>query len=227
MRQSKGRIVLLGILWMGCGEATLLHAQNPGHAGGWCLPDNRLGIRTAPLLLLSRPDVQVDLRLERAQILGTQNTINELTRRALTLRGKTGAAVVAERRAIDEAQLEWLSSNLTGNQLERLRQIELQWEGVPAMLSRPMVAGYLKLTSEQQQTLARIIAERTRLRAQGRSAPQTEQDFRQKALSVLSNSQQELWANLLGTPFRFVATAVPPGKRDVSAQQAGYSQEQR
>ncbi len=226
MGQSKVRIVLLGILWMGCGEAARLHAQNPP-AGAWCLPDTRLGIRTAPLLLLSRPDVQVDLRLERAQILGTQNTINELTRRALTLRGKTGPAVVAERRAIDEAQLEWLSSNLTGNQLERLRQIELQWEGVPAMLSRPMVAGYLKLSSEQQQTLARIIAERNRLRAQGRSAPQTDQDFRQKALSVLSSSQQELWANLLGTPFRFVATAAPPGKRDTSAQQAGYSQEQR
>ena len=227
MRQGKGRIVLLGILWISFGEATLLHAQNPSRAGDWCLPDDRLGIRTAPLLLLSRPDVQVDLRLERAQILGTQNTINELTRQALTLRGKTGAAVVAERRAIDEAQLEWLSNNLTGNQLERLRQIELQWEGVPAMLSRPTVGGYLKLTPEQQQALARIIAERNRLRAQGRSAPQTEQTFHRKALSVLSNSQQQLWVNLLGTPFRFAATTVPPGKRDVSAQRAGYTQEQR
>ena len=227
MRQGKGQIVLLGILWMGCGQVALLHAQNTSHAGDWCLPDDRLGIRTAPLLLLSRPDVQADLRLERAQILGTQNTINELTRRALTLRGKTGAAVVAERRAIDEAQLEWLSNNLTGNQLERLRQIELQWEGVPAMLSRPMVAGYLKLSPEQQQSLARIVAERNRLRAQGRSAPQFEQTFHQKAISVLSSSQQELWTNLLGTPFRFAVTAVPPGKRDASAQQAGHEQEQR
>ena len=227
MRQGKGRIVLLGVLWLGCGQETSLHAQNPGHAGEWCLPDDRFGIRTAPLLLLSRPDVQVDLRLERAQVLGTQNTINELTRRALALRGKTGAAVVAERRAIDEAQLQWLSDNLTGNQLERLRQIDLQWEGVPAMLSRHMVATYLKLTAEQQQTLARIIAERNRLRAQGRSAPQLEQSFQQKALAVLSNGQQELWAILLGTPFRFAATTVPPGKRDVSTQQAGYLQERR
>jgi hypothetical protein len=227
MSQSRGRIVLLGILWMGFGEATLLHAQNPGHAGDWSLPDNRFGIRTAPLLLLSRPDVQVDLRLERAQILGTQNTINELTRRALTLRGKTGSAVVAERRAIDEAQLEWLSNNLTGNQLERLRQIELQWEGVAAMLSRPMVAGYLKLTPEQQQTLARIIAGRNRLRAQGQSAPRNEQAFDQKALAVLSSSQQELWTNLLGTPFRFASTTVPHGTRDSSAQRAGHSQERR
>jgi len=40
-------------------------------------------------------------------------------------------------------------------------------------------------------------------------------------------SQQQLWVNLLGTPFRFAATTVPPAKRDVSAQRAGYSQEQR
>ncbi|MGZ3391867.1 MAG: hypothetical protein ACXVCF_20040, partial [Isosphaeraceae bacterium] len=97
----------------------------------------------------------------------------------------------------------------------------------PAMLSRPMVAGYLKLAPEQQQALARIIADRNRLRAQGRSAPHTEQTFHRKALSLLSNSQQQLWVNLLGTPFRFAATTVPPAKRDVSAQRAGYSQEQR
>jgi hypothetical protein len=227
MRRGKGRLILLGIFCWGFGQAAPLYSQNTGHAADWWLPDDRFGIRTAPLLLLSRPDVQVDLRLERAQIVGTQSTINELTRRALALRGKTGAAVVAERRAIDETQLEWLSNNLTGNQLERLRQIELQWEGVPAMLSRPMVASYLKLTPEQQQKLARIIAERNRLRAQGRSAPQFEQTFHQKALSVLASNQQELWTNLLGTPFRFAAAGRPPGKRDGSAQQAGYSQDLR
>lgn len=227
MRHAQGRVVLRLIVWIGFGLGTFLHVGNSGHADEWTLPDDRHGIRTAPLLLLSRPDVQVDLRLERAQILGTQRTINELTRRALTLRGKTGAAVVAERRAIDEAQLDWLGNNLSGNQLERLRQIELQWEGVPAMLSRPRVAGYLKLTPEQQQTLARIIAGRNRLRAQGQSAPRNEQAFDQKALAVLSSSQQELWTNLLGTPFRFASTTVPHGTRDSSAQRAGHSQERR
>jgi hypothetical protein len=227
MRPGKGWIVLLGFTWLICGHAERLFAQNLGSAGGWCLPDDRFGIRTAPLLLLSRPDVQVDLRLERPQILGTQTTINELTRRALTLRGKKGAAVVAERRAIDETQLQWLSNNLTGNQLERLRQIELQWEGIPAMLSRPMVASYLELIPDQQRTLAHIIAERNRVRAQGRSSPQIEQSFEQKALAVLSNDQQEQWNDLLGSPFRFAAVGAPSVKRDASAQRAGYSQGQR
>ncbi len=224
MRQSKGWILLVGILWLNLGAACLSRAQNPSHPDPWCLPDDRFGIRTAPLLLLSRPDVQVDLHLERSQILGTQNTINELTRRALTLRGKTGTAVVAERRAIDEAQLEWLGNNLTGNQLTRLRQIELQWEGIPAMLSRPTVAEYLRLTPEQQQALAQIIAERNRTRGQGRSAPSVEQNLNQKAISVLSSNQQQLWSNLLGVPFRFASASVPPGKRDEGTQRAGYSQ---
>ncbi len=227
MHQGKGWILLLSTLWIGFGGTLAsLQAQDSGHAAEWCLPDDRLGIRTAPLLLLSRPDVQVDLRLERSQILGTQNIINELTRRALTLRGKTGATVIAERRAIDEAQLDWLSNNLTGNQLARLTQIELQWEGIPAMLSRPTVAGYLKLTAEQQQSLARIIAERNRLRSQGRTAPAVEQRLNQKALSVLSSNQQQLWTNLLGTPCRFASTSVPTGKRDEATQRAGLSQDQ-
>ncbi len=225
MRQGKRRIVYFAIFWCSCGLATSMRAQSSGPVGSWCLPDDRRGIRTAPLLLISRPDIQLDLHLERAQILGIQTTINELTRRAMALRGKSGPAVVAERRAIDEAQLEWLSNNLTGNQLERLRQIELQWEGIPAMLSRPTVAGYLKLTAEQQQTLARIIAERNRLRAQGRSAPLVEQTLHQQAMSVLSSEQQQQWGRLLGTPCRFVATNTPPGTRDEATQRAGHSQE--
>ncbi len=224
MWRGKGRLVLMGILWIQLVPMGALHAQSTSPANDWYLPDNRLGIRTAPLLLLSRPDIQADLRMERTQILGSQNTINELTRRALALRGKTGAAVLVERRAIDQAQLEWLSMNLTGNQLERLRQIELQWEGESAMLSRPMVATYLKLTAEQQQTMARLIAERNQLRTQGRSSQQSDQTYRQKILAMLSPGQQELWNNLLGMPFRFAARAQPPGKRDEAAQQAGFSQ---
>src|SRR5262249_39724786 len=138
-------------------------------AGEWALPDARLGVRTAPLLLLSRPDVQVELRLEPAQIAQARGTIEELTRRAVTLKGKSGPAVVAERREIDEAQVDWLGRNLTGNQLIRLRQIELQWEGPSAMLSRPSVAEHLRLTAEQRQLLARMISQRNALRAQGKA----------------------------------------------------------
>ena len=222
MRQGQGPTIL-SIMFCLIG----LHSagQSMAMAGEWSLPDTRVGIRTAPLLLLSRPDVQADLRLEPVQISGIHDTINELTRRALALRGKTGPAVMTERRAIDEAQAEWLARNLSGNQLARLRQIELQWEGARAMLSRPTVAEYLKLTPEQRQMLVRTITQSNLQRSRGASTSQDEQALSDAARSVLSKVQQELWANLLGTPCRFAMSSAAPRTRDAAAQQAGHTQE--
>jgi hypothetical protein len=209
----------------------LLGLHGAGHravrAGEWSLPDTRVGIRTAPLLLLSRPDVQADLRLEPVQISGIHDTINGLTRRALALRGKSGPAVMTERRAIDEAQAEWLARNLSGNQLARLRQIELQWEGARAILSRPTVAEYLKLTPEQRQVLVRSISQANLQRSRGASTPQDEQALSDAARRVLSKVQQELWSNLLGTPCQFALSSAAPRTRDATAQQAGHYQEHR
>ena len=223
MRESQGRFVRRQLMAAGLAFALLAMAIGRASSAEWVLPDDRLGIRTAPLLLLSRPDVQADLKLDRSQVLGAQNQINELTRRALALRGKTGTAVVADRRAIDEAQLEWLGKNLTGNQLERLWQIELQWEGASALLGRPMVVEYLRLTPEQQHSLAAIIADRNSLRSKGRFTPADDQAFNRKASVVLSKSQQELLTKLLGTPFPFVATAARPGTRDEAAHPASHA----
>ncbi len=226
MRHRQGWTVLPALVWAAfvLGSELLPSAVR---AGEWMLPDNRQGIRTAPLLLLSRPDVQADLQLDESQILGARQTINELTRRAQALKGRSGATVVSERRAIDEAQVDWLGKNLTGNQLVRLRQIELQWEGPAAMLSRPMVAEYLKLTAEQRQALARIIAERNGARVRGQSAPLPGRAFNQRAQSVLSRTQQELWTNLLGAPLRFASTSIPPKTRDEAARRAGHVREER
>ncbi len=224
MRPRQGWLVLPALLWM----TVALVGSAPGARGQgveWVLPDNRVGIWTAPLLLLSRPDVQADLRLERAQIIGARSAIEELTRRGLALRGKTGAVAIAERRKIDEAQLEWLGKNLTGNQLIRLRQIEFQWEGVGAMLSHPRVADYLKLTPEQRQALARIISQRNATRMRGGPAASDEPAFNQKAQAVLSETQRELWANLLGAPVRFAATGAPARTRDEETRRASKAAE--
>ena len=219
MREGKGRIVLLGILWMGFGAA-ISHAQNSSHAGGWCLPDDRLGIRTAPLLLLSPLTFRsiYDSNGHRSWELKTRsmsaNTSSPDPAR------QDGAAVVAERRAIDEAQLDWLSNNLTGNQLERLRQIELQWEGVPAMLAAPWSAVISSSLRNSSKRWHESSPSGTGFEHKAARHRKLSRLFTEKP-SVLSNSQKELWANLLGTPFRFAATTVPPGKRDVSAQRAG------
>jgi hypothetical protein len=223
MRHGQGWALVSALVCLGFGSGLVPTAAK---AGEWTLPDTRLGVRTAPLLLLSRPDVQADLRLEPAQIAAAQNTINELTQRAAALRGKSGAAVVAERRAIDEAQVDWLGKNLTGNQLTRLRQIELQWEGTSAMLSRPTVAEYLKLTADQRQSLVRAISERNAQRSRGMTTARDEAALSQKAQGILSGTQQELWANLLGSPCRFALSDVPRRSRDDATQQAGHTQRQ-
>lgn len=195
-----------------------------GQQGDWVLPDDRVGIRVAPLLLLSRPDIQADLRLEQSQILSARSAIEDLTRRGMALRGKNGPEVIAERRKIDEAQLEWLGKNLTSTQLIRLRQVEFQWEGAGAMLSHAKVAEYLKLTPEQRQSLARIIAERHAARTRGGPAASGEPAFNQKAQAILSPDQRELWANLLGTPVRFATATAPRRTRDPETQRAGHAQ---
>jgi hypothetical protein len=223
MRQRQGWAFVSAFL---CGVIGPALMPAGAMCGEWALPDSRLGIRTAPLLLLSRPDVQADLRLDAAQITAAQDTINELTRRAAALKGKSGAAVVAERRAIDEAQVDWLSKNLTGNQLVRLRQIELQWEGPSALLSRPTVAEHLKLSPEQRHLLAQMISERNALRARGKPT-KDQAAFIQMANEVLSADQRELWDSLLGSPFRFALTGPPPRTRDDAAQQAGHTQPKR
>ena len=225
MRHSGLKTVVRSVLWVIVGVGGLVR-ERAGLAGEWTLPDSRQGIRTAPLLLLSRPDVQTELRLDQSQVLGARNMINELTRRAVALRGKTGAAVIPERRSIDEAEVDWLGRNLTGNQLERLRQLELQWEGSSALLSRPTIAEHLRLTPEQRQALAHVIAERNAARTRSASGPGNESTFNQKAQSVLSKTQQELWASLLGTPVRFATTAEPIKTRDDQTEKAGYSREQ-
>ena len=190
-------------------------------ADDWILPDDRLGSRTAPLLLLSRPDVQADLKLEATQVAEAQKMILELTQRGLQLRGKTGQEAIAGRRAIDEAQLDWLGKNLTGNQLDRLQQLELQWEGPSAILSRETVAEYLKLTSTQRQSLPRIITERRT----EKSAPTSVSDevaYHQKVRGVLSAEQQELWVNLLGRRLQFNSSTIANRTKDPAARQAGF-----
>src|SRR4051794_37060510 len=104
---STPRLAVLVIVLLGL---ALLPAASGGEPP---LPDSRLGVRTAPLLLLSRPDVRADLGLTSEQALSAERTITELYVQASTLKGKPDAEVLAARRAIDEAQRRWLENQLT------------------------------------------------------------------------------------------------------------------
>ena len=98
--------------------------------------------RTAPILLLTRPDVQAEHRLEpHDKSREARNVIASLRQRGAGLKGKAGPDAVAERGRIDDAMIRWLSSNLTAEQLERLQEVvSSSGEGAPgddaALMSR-------------------------------------------------------------------------------------------
>ena len=120
--------------------------------------DDRLGTRTVPIFLLTRSDVQADLKLDPKQIAICRRGAIALQRRALLLRGRKDAGATAARRAVDQEMSVLLSDNLTPEQLARLDQIDLQWEGAAAMLTRPFLGESLNLTPEQTKKVRECIA---------------------------------------------------------------------
>jgi hypothetical protein len=176
--------------------------------------DERIGIRTAPILLLARPDVQLDLHLDPKQIAGARSTIARLLEDALRLKDQSGPAVAARRSSIDAEMTQWLFRHLAKAQVERLRQIELQWEG-PGAMNRPVVAEYLKLTDTQRLTVDRLLAVQIQTwRARGRLTALERETFSRHALAVLAPGQRELWDRLLGPPCRWTIASQAPRARE-------------
>ena len=72
-----------------------------GTAGDAGLSADHLGMRTAPLLLLTRPDVRADLSITAEQAASADRAIQDLYRRAEALKGQGNTPqVVAAREAI-------------------------------------------------------------------------------------------------------------------------------
>ncbi len=167
----------------------------------WVLPDDRLGVRTAPILLLTRPDVQADLGMTASQVTAARGIVAELYARAAALRGMPDSQALPARRAIDEAQQSWLETQLSDEQRARLLQVDLQWEGPSAVVSRSWVAELLGLTGDQRARLSEAVARRHAERSQGKQSPKDEVPLAQQVLSVLNPDQQQRWRALLGRPF--------------------------
>jgi hypothetical protein len=181
-------------------------------ADGVAVLDERYGMRIAPIYLLLRPDVQHDLQLNPRQIASAKDVVARLIERGLRLKNKAGAAVLAERRAIDEEMSAWLRRELAEGQLLRLTQINFQWEGASA-LRRPVVAEYLALSERQRFKVERLLAERDKVerllterdrKRSSASLAQGEFDkLSRQALDVLTPLQNAEWSELLGPPCRF------------------------
>jgi hypothetical protein len=167
------------------------------------VPDDRFGCRTAPILLLTRPDVQGELRLDSRQVAAAKAEIARLLSRASSLRGKESEAVKAERRRIDREMDRWLTDSLSETQRERLLQVNLQWEG-PAALTREHVASNLKLTVEQRRAIHDLLVQlETTRKARGSLTLGEIGRCTAQAQALLSPTQWEHWNGLLGPPCSF------------------------
>ena len=193
-----GRFRVLPTLLVVAGLGT---SARPASGDEPAYPASRLGFRTAPLLLLSRSDVRADLRLDANQAASADRAITDLWTRAAALRGKTGPEAIAARRSIDEAQRAWIEGRLSDAQRRRLTQIDLQWEGASALISRPIVAEGLGLTPDQRSTLDHAVADRDRRRSPGRTRTEDERALARQAFDLLTPDQRDRWKAMLGEPF--------------------------
>ncbi len=169
-------------------------------AEDWVLPDSALGSRTAPLLLLSRPEIRADLALEGSQIEAAGLAIRDLRGRAASLRGPDSSQILEARKQLDDAQRRWLEEHLSPTQRTRLGQIDLQWEGPGALVNRPILAESLGLTAVQVQSLKASLNDRNLSRSSAKTAGEAERLFAERTLATLTEAQRTRWKTLLGPP---------------------------
>jgi hypothetical protein len=182
---------------------------SPAMAGSWSLPDESRGTRVAPLFLLSRPEVREDLQLTPDVCKQVEKEIEDLFNKALALRGKTGPEAIAERKLVDEGQKNWLKDHLLPDQVDRLAQIDLRWEGPAAIATRPSVASSLYLSDEQKAALNRAVTDRNAHRDKTKDHHAAEQQLAQRVTSVLSEGQKQSWEKMLGRPLALKTAAAP------------------
>jgi hypothetical protein len=180
--------------------------------------DSRLGTRTAPIILLTRRDVQKELGLTGQQIAEANRQGSMIYEKALRLKGRKDTSVLEARRAIDDEAAAWLKTHLTDSQYARLHQIDLQWEGVAAMMTRPIIAESLSISPEQRHRLAPIVAARhDPRRTQQPWTLADHEHLARRALPLLSDRQQQLWTRLLGPAVPFAIDATHEAERELQA----------
>jgi hypothetical protein len=214
MRQG-ATFALVPLLWLAALGGPSLAGEE---SGPWTLPEESRGSRVAPLLLLSRPEIRDDLKIPPDQVAEIDKAISDLSYKASTLKGKTGPAAVEARRAIDEGEIAWIEKHLTPDQIARLWQVDLLWEGPASMATRPSVADALSLSDEQKAALQVALRERNALRDKTKDVAAANHQFGVDARRVLSDGQKQRWADMVGKPIaRKVTPSTPTATATASA----------
>lgn len=218
MRQGS-TLALVALIWflLLVAPALIKQAQADGGSapvGGWVLPDAMQGRRVPPIFLLSRPDVQADLGMKPDQVADAGRVIADLYRKAAALQGRKDQAAIEQRRVVDEEQRLWLETRLTEDQVGRLTEIDLRWEGVAAIITRPTLAETLSLSDDQRAALTRLATERNARHARPAERDPTAADrhFVQQVWATLSDGQRKRWERMIGRTFAITTTAATGGR---------------
>ena len=194
--------VLLGWAVLVWPPAGLCLGEGDDGAAPPSLPDDRLGIRMAPLLLFSRQDIREDVGLDAQQTADVERAIVELRARAAATRGLAGPALAAARRDTDAAMRLWLETHLAPEQLTRLVQIDLQWEGPSAFITRPVVADSLGLSGTQREAVKKAVDDCRAKRASGAFQMSDQHRLVQQTHDLLTEEQRVRWKEMRGRPMR-------------------------
>jgi hypothetical protein len=195
---DRTRIARVLVLW-----TAVLAAPPIVRSQDFVLTDDRAGYPTAPILLLSREDVRQDLGLDERQTEAARKAVAMFLGKAEALRGDpaTSTDLASARRDLDQAQLGWIEHYLSGNQQTRLVQLELQWEGASALVTRPAIASEVRLSDAQRKAIVPLVITRNRHRIQGESTEADDHALSTQLDQTLTTPQKELWASLQGRPF--------------------------
>jgi hypothetical protein len=175
------------------------------------LPDGRIGSRVAPILLLTREDVRRDLKLTPQQISEAEGAISDLRDKAQALSGRADAEAAKAQIQVNRTSQQWLKDHLNAEQQARLIQLDLQWEGPSALLTRPLLAESLQLTDAQRVSVAKAIASRNTKRKGGAAVPTDEIELFKVVKGALTPDQVASWRAMLGpiAPFQVAIHPLP------------------
>lgn len=179
-------------------------------------PPQRRGFRGfggGSVFLLLQESVRKELQLTDEQIDKLREARDQLRPNFRELRGLSREEIREKIQEMREKSEKLLADILKPEQLKRLKQIELQQQGLMGALRNREVASSLGLTEDQREQLRALQQDFIRamrdLRESGgdrREMFEKIQEFRksteEKILKVLTSEQKAKWKELTGEPFK-------------------------
>jgi eukaryotic-like serine/threonine-protein kinase len=176
------------------------------------------------LILLGEKDIQADLRLDQAERRRFDAIAQKFAEQRAEMLQNYQNLSLDERRTrfveLARASEQVTQSVLSNRQIQRLKQIVIQLQGITAF-NQPEFADALKLTEPQRQTMRQIEVETFIMLSEhpNLADEDTRRDKRQgliqsamdKCLAALTPAQLVIWKKIVGDPFQGHLSVMLPG----------------